>query len=227
VPLANCGRSLTTLQAALCCTLYLQAASAPTMAHEYICAVSNAAIDLDLHKPAHGLSEDEYAWRQRVWSSIRILQVYISAMVGVPPPAADIGHHQETTPAFPRLSSPDGSDPASWKVCEAHAQLVEILRLGLQTLSGGEDEEKGEESNNKTTSQSEEHAPDYASPSSHSMARVHSRLAAWAAAELASLPLVDDMSRSVLTPFSPLFFFLFPQDYNNTCGGGGGGGGDE
>lgn len=222
MPLANCGRSLTTLQAALCCTLYLQAASAPTMAHEYICAVSNAAIDLDLDKPAHRLSEDEYAWRQRMWSSIRILQVYISAMVGVPPPAADIGHHQEKTPAFPRLSSPDGSDAASWKVCEAHAQLVEILRSGLQTLSGGEDEEKGEESNNKTTSQSEEHAPDYAPPTSHSIARVHSRLAAWAAAELASLPLVDDMSRSVLTPPIPLFFlFPFPQEYNNTYGGGG------
>lgn len=168
VPLASCGRSLTAFQTTLCLTLYLQAASALDTAHEYITALTSTAVIMGIHKQAQDLPQDQRALQRRIWSSIRTLDVYISAILGVPHSAAV--DENSTQEAFPKMTQDlyHGSRP----FYEAHAQLVWILGRGTCDLVTKSFHTR--EGALHTTSND---------------------LAVWATTELAPLPSIEDMSK--------------------------------
>ncbi|EME47355.1 hypothetical protein DOTSEDRAFT_69328 [Dothistroma septosporum NZE10] len=84
VPLPYCDRSLPALQTILCMALYLKAGAALTRTHAYVSAAASGALRMGLHETIPGLPADEQTTRQRVRSTIHMLDVYISSSLGIP-----------------------------------------------------------------------------------------------------------------------------------------------
>ncbi|KAK4631330.1 hypothetical protein CLAFUW4_03219 [Fulvia fulva] len=83
-PLPNCDRSLPALQTILCMALYLKAGAALTRVHAYVCAAASGALRMGLHEAVPGYPADEQTTRQRVWSTVRMLDAYVSSSLGIP-----------------------------------------------------------------------------------------------------------------------------------------------
>ncbi|KXT17958.1 hypothetical protein AC579_9583 [Pseudocercospora musae] len=133
VPLTHCGRSLTALQTALCMALYLKAASDQTLVHTYITAAAGAALRLGLHEQTPFFAQDETALRQRVWSTIRVLDTFISAFLGIPCAISQIWTHEQD--AFPPL--PSGSNSAELVAANAHAELATKMNQKINSMYHG------------------------------------------------------------------------------------------
>ncbi|KXS94388.1 hypothetical protein AC578_6592 [Pseudocercospora eumusae] len=134
VPLTHCGRSLTALQTVLCMALYLKAASDQTLVHTYITAAAGAALRLGLHEQTPFFTPDETALRQRVWSTIRVLDTYVSAALGIPCAISHVWMHEQD--AFPPLLS--GSN-AELVVANAHAELATKMSQTIHSMYNGRD----------------------------------------------------------------------------------------
>lgn len=127
VPFAQCDRSLTAIQVMLCLALYLKAASAPTKVHAYVGAAASAALRLGIHEQIPCYPKDESAQRQRVWSTIRVLDIYTSTVLGIPSITATAFTDQS---AFPPLST--GSN-AELVASDAHMDLLDILAKAISS----------------------------------------------------------------------------------------------
>ncbi|KAF7190308.1 hypothetical protein HII31_08639, partial [Pseudocercospora fuligena] len=132
VPLIHCGRSLTALQTVLCMALYLKAASDQTLVHTYITAAAGTALRMGLHEQTPFFAQDETALRQRVWSTIRVLDIYISASLGIPCAISHVWTHDQD--AFPPL--PSGSN-AELVAANAHAELATKTSRTINSMYNG------------------------------------------------------------------------------------------
>jgi hypothetical protein len=125
MPLATCDRGLVGVQTILCLALFLKAAGALTRVHAYVAGAASAALRLGLHEGIPGFSEDEAALRRRVWSTVQVLDVYISTSLGVPA-TATIGC--EWQDAFPPMNT--GSN-AELVASGAHLDLLRTFSKAI------------------------------------------------------------------------------------------------
>lgn len=126
MPLANCDRSLPAIQTVLCLALYLKANAAQMRVHAYVSAATSAALRMGLHEPVPCFPEEEQALRRRIWSSIYVLNTFVSISLGlpciVPAGQADL----EPYPCLPSTSSNEELIPAT-----AHVQLARNLHKAV------------------------------------------------------------------------------------------------
>lgn len=131
IPFANCDRSLAAVQTVLCLALYLKANAAQMRVHAYISAAAGAALRMGLHENIPCLPEDEQALRRRIWSSIYVLDTYVSSSLGLPPTVPMAQPDSDPFPCLPSTSSNEDVVLAT-----AHVQLASILHRAInQTYS--------------------------------------------------------------------------------------------
>ena len=128
VQLPNCDRSLPALQTILCLALYLKAGAALARAHAYISAAASGALRMGLHEEVPGFPADEQTTRQRVWSTIRILDVYVSSSLGIP---NIVSTQDEDFPPFPRWSTTVVDEELV--PCVAASQLIGMLGRAINS----------------------------------------------------------------------------------------------
>ncbi|CAK3810541.1 fungal-specific transcription factor domain-containing [Lecanosticta acicola] len=131
VPLANCDRSLSAVQTVLCLALYLKANAAQMRVHAYVSAATSAALRMGLHEHVPCFPEEEQALRRRVWSSICMLDTFVSTSLGLPPTVPIDQPDFDPFPCLPSTSSDDELLPAT-----AQFHLARILHQAVhQTYS--------------------------------------------------------------------------------------------
>lgn len=125
VPLQNCDRSLPALQTVLCLALFLKAGSALTRSHAYVSAAASASLRMGLHEQVPCFPKDEQVMMQRVWSTIRSLDVLISSSLGIPHIVSIAPYEEEP---FPSLSVGFEEELVT---SSAHVRLLGILSRAL------------------------------------------------------------------------------------------------
>ncbi|CAD0108458.1 unnamed protein product [Aureobasidium uvarum] len=120
--------SLMTIQAYLCITMYMLGACRRNAAFMQFGIAVRAAFALGMHKSStHALfDETEAGARRRIWKSVRVLDIFLSASLGRPPATSDLSmeRDKDTTEEVAHTTS---TDPFSNKVlalCNIFERIV-------------------------------------------------------------------------------------------------------
>ncbi|KAK0612152.1 fungal-specific transcription factor domain-containing protein [Immersiella caudata] len=140
--LTECG-DMTTLQALVFITLFLQATANLRACHTFVGIAVRSALRMGLHRhlPHARMSPIEVETRRRVFHVIRQMDIYLSTTLGLPlllqdkdidqplPTEVDDGYITEYA-----ILSPPPSTPSLFQAFNAHAKLIKILAKVVEHL---------------------------------------------------------------------------------------------
>jgi hypothetical protein len=120
--------SLMTIQAYLCITMYMLGACRRNAAFMQFGIAVRAAFALGMHKSStHALfDETEAGARRRIWKSVRVLDIFLSASLGRPPATTDLSMERDTQ-VSEEAAQVTSTDPFSSKVlalCDIFERIV-------------------------------------------------------------------------------------------------------
>jgi hypothetical protein len=120
--------SLMTIQAYICITMYMLGACRRNAAFMQFGIAVRAAFALGMHKSStHALfDETEAGARRRIWKSVRVLDIFLSASLGRPPATSDLSMERDKHVAE-EAAQVTSTDPFSNKVlalCDIFERIV-------------------------------------------------------------------------------------------------------
>ncbi|KAI5275124.1 hypothetical protein E4T47_01842 [Aureobasidium subglaciale] len=120
--------SLLTIQAYLCITMYMLGACRRNAAFMQFGIAVRAAFALGMHKSStHALfDETEAGARRRIWKSVRVLDIFLSASLGRPPATSDLSMEKEGDATVEETQA-TSADPFSSKVlalCDIFERII-------------------------------------------------------------------------------------------------------
>ncbi|KAG9693171.1 hypothetical protein KCU76_g6171, partial [Aureobasidium melanogenum] len=120
--------SLLTIQAHLCITMYMLGACRRNAAFMQFGIAVRAAFALGMHKSStHTLfDETEAGARRRIWKSVRVLDIFLSASLGRPPATSDLSANRDKD-VTEEVAQATFTDPFSTKVlalCDIFERIV-------------------------------------------------------------------------------------------------------
>lgn len=120
--------SLMTIQAYICITMYMLGACRRNAAFMQFGIAVRAAFALGMHKSStHALfDETEAGARRRIWKSVRLLDIFLSASLGRPPATSDVSMETDKNVAE-EAAQVTSTDPFSNKVlalCDIFERIV-------------------------------------------------------------------------------------------------------
>ncbi|THY70439.1 hypothetical protein D6C86_07184 [Aureobasidium pullulans] len=121
--------SLLTIQAYLCITMYMLGACRRNAAFMQFGIAVRAAFALGMHKSStHALfDETEAGARRRIWRSVRVLDIFLSASLGRPPATSDLSMERDKGVIDEAAQDMTSADPFSNKVlalCDIFERII-------------------------------------------------------------------------------------------------------
>ncbi|THW03714.1 hypothetical protein D6D25_08390, partial [Aureobasidium pullulans] len=121
--------SLLTIQAYLCITMYMLGACRRNAAFMQFGIAVRAAFALGMHKSStHALfDETEAGARRRIWKSVRVLDIFLSASLGRPPATSDLSMEKDKDVVDETAQGLTSTDPFSSKVlalCDIFERII-------------------------------------------------------------------------------------------------------
>ncbi|THX06811.1 hypothetical protein D6D18_02757 [Aureobasidium pullulans] len=121
--------SLLTIQAYLCITMYMLGACRRNAAFMQFGIAVRAAFALGMHKSStHALfDETEAGARRRIWKSVRVLDIFLSASLGRPPATSDLSMEKDKDVVDETAQGLTCTDPFSSKVlalCDIFERII-------------------------------------------------------------------------------------------------------